>query len=142
MINERRPMPRSRHNDIQHFAIQEWRAQGVLKMFHMAGAINPSDDLTKALGWALHSRHARRSMGHYKIGSPNEAPSVIYPNPHARAATHKAGEGVGDQSVRDSSALVTPRVTSTVKNLPGSVENLMPASEGGKRSSPEEGSQL
>jgi hypothetical protein len=30
--------------------------------------INPeptSDDLTKPLGWVLHSRHCRRIMGHY-----------------------------------------------------------------------------
>ena len=68
MINEGRPTPRSRHIDIQHFAIQEWRQRGIVEMHHLPGVINNSDQLTKALGWTLHSRHARRSMGHYGPG--------------------------------------------------------------------------
>ena len=70
MVNESRPTPRARHIDIQHFAIQEWREIGDILMRHCPGVLNSSDDLTKALGWVLHSRHARRSMGHYKLGSP------------------------------------------------------------------------
>jgi hypothetical protein len=66
MINERRPTPRSRHIDIQHFAIQEWRAAGDIEMHHIPGIINPVDQGTKPLGWTLHSRHARRSMGHHR----------------------------------------------------------------------------
>ena len=27
--------------------------------------LNPSDAMTKNLGWVLHTRHARRMMGHY-----------------------------------------------------------------------------
>ena len=69
MINESRPTPRARHIDIQHFAIQEWRHAGDIVMKHCPGLINASDDLTKPLGWVLHARHARRSMGHYRIGS-------------------------------------------------------------------------
>jgi hypothetical protein len=66
MINDRKPSPRSRHIDIQHFAIQEWRQLGDIVMHHIAGVINAADQATKALGWTLHSRHAaRRSMGHY-----------------------------------------------------------------------------
>ena len=68
MINEGHPTPRSRHIDIQHFAIQEWRQRGIVEMHHLPGVINNSDQLTKALGWTLHSRHARRSMGHYGPG--------------------------------------------------------------------------
>ena len=64
MINASRPTERARHIDIQHFAIQEWRQQGDILMRHLPGIINPSDQLTKNLGWILHSRHARRSMGH------------------------------------------------------------------------------
>ena len=67
MINESRPTPRARHINIQHFAIQEWVQQKDLLMKHIPGVINPSDDLTKPLGWVLHARHARRAMGHYKI---------------------------------------------------------------------------
>ena len=71
MVNESRPTPRARHIEIQHFAIQEWRNKGDVVLRHCPGILNVSDDLAKALGWVLHSRHARRGMGHFKIGSPN-----------------------------------------------------------------------
>ena len=71
MINERRPTPRARHIEIQHYAIQEWRAQNDIVMRHLPGVMNNSDDLTKPLGCVLHSRHARRSMGHYKVDPPD-----------------------------------------------------------------------
>jgi len=83
MINERRPTPRARHIEIQHFAIQEWREKMELVMSHLKGVLNPSDGMTKPLGWVLHSRHARRGMGHYKIGSPAGLPPVHSP-PTAR----------------------------------------------------------
>jgi hypothetical protein len=67
MINENKPTPRSRHIDIQHFAIQEWRARKLIGLFHIPGIVNPADQATKALGWTLHSRHARRAMGHYRL---------------------------------------------------------------------------
>ena len=63
-------------------------------MEHLPGILNPSDDLTKPLGWVLHARHARRSMGHYKIGSPVEASSSFH-SPSTRMETNEAGEGVG-----------------------------------------------
>ena len=66
MINARVPTERSRHIDIQHFAIQDCKAAGDIVMRHIPGIINASDDLTKPLGWVLHSRHARRIMGHYR----------------------------------------------------------------------------
>ena len=65
MVNHRVPTERSRHIDIQHFAIQDWREAGDIVLRHIPGVINPPDDLTKPLGWILHSRHARRIMGHY-----------------------------------------------------------------------------
>ena len=65
MINAKVPTERSRHIDIQHFAIQDWKESGDLIMKHISGMINASDDLTKPLGWILHERHARRLMGHY-----------------------------------------------------------------------------
>jgi hypothetical protein len=58
MINENKPTPRSRHIDIQHFAIQEWRARKLIELHHIPGVVNPTDQATKALGWTLHSRHA------------------------------------------------------------------------------------
>jgi hypothetical protein len=65
MINDRRPTPHSHHIDIQHFAIQEWRLKGDIVMHHIPGILNAADGAMKALGWTLHSCHARRSMGHY-----------------------------------------------------------------------------
>jgi hypothetical protein len=65
MINENRPTPRVRHVDIQHFAIQEWRARGLVRMEYIPTTLNVADGSTKALGWTLHARHARRAMGHY-----------------------------------------------------------------------------
>ena len=68
-------------------------------MEHLSGILNSSDDLTKPLGWILHSRHARRSMGHYKLGSPAVASSSTSLVPHVREKVHEAGEGVGAQFV-------------------------------------------
>jgi len=65
MINARVPTERSCHIDIQHFAIQDWKESGAIVMEFISGVINPSDDLTKPLGWVLHDRHARRIVGHY-----------------------------------------------------------------------------
>ena len=65
MINACVPTERARHIDIQHFAIQEWKANSDIVMEFIPGILNPADDLTKPLGWILHGRHARRIMGHY-----------------------------------------------------------------------------
>jgi len=65
MINARVPTERSRHIDIQHLAIQDWKESGAIVMEFISGVINPSDDLTKPLGWVLHDQHARQIMGHY-----------------------------------------------------------------------------
>jgi hypothetical protein len=64
MINARRPTERARHIDIQWFAIQDWKERGDIITSHLPGVLNPSDDLSKPLGWILHSRHCRRFMGH------------------------------------------------------------------------------
>jgi len=61
--NARVPTDRSRHIDIQHFAIQDWKEPGAIVMEFISGVINLSDDLTKPLGWALQDRHARRVRG-------------------------------------------------------------------------------
>jgi len=65
MINALVPTERSRHIDVQHFATQDhWKESGAIVMELISGVINPSDDLTKPLGWVLHNRHARQVMGH------------------------------------------------------------------------------
>jgi hypothetical protein len=40
MVNAKRPTERSGHIDIQHFAIQEWRQRGDIKLAHIPGVIN------------------------------------------------------------------------------------------------------
>jgi hypothetical protein len=67
MINENKPTPHSQHIDIQHFAIQEWRARRLIGLLHIPGIVNPADQATKAIGWTLHSRHAQRAMEHYRL---------------------------------------------------------------------------
>jgi hypothetical protein len=59
------PTEHKRHMDLRFFAIQDWREVGDIVMSHIAGILDPYDDLTKALGWVLHSRDYRRIMGHY-----------------------------------------------------------------------------
>ena len=59
------PTERTRHMDLRFFSIQDWREAGDIIMKHIPGILNPSDDLTKPLGWVLHARHCRRIMGHY-----------------------------------------------------------------------------
>ncbi|KAI2514205.1 retrotransposon [Fragilaria crotonensis] len=68
MVNASRPTPRARHIDIQHFALQEWKANGDIVLSHIPGVVNSADSLTKSLGSTLHHRHVRRLMGHY--GAP------------------------------------------------------------------------
>ncbi|KAI2490779.1 Reverse transcriptase (RNA-dependent DNA polymerase) [Fragilaria crotonensis] len=68
MVNASRPTPRARHIDIQHFALQEWKANGEIVLSHIPGVVNSADSLTKSLGSTLHHRHVRRLMGHY--GAP------------------------------------------------------------------------
>ena len=126
MINEDRPTPRARHIEIQHFAIQEWRKQKDLIMEHLSGLLNPSDDLTKALGWILHARHARRSMGHYWIDLPALASSdKSLLAPQVRASITEAGEGVGAQSGSDERLAKSDQVDATEigpnnRTVPGS----------------------
>ena len=65
MINASRPTPRACHIDIQHFVIQEWKANDDIILCHIPGIINPADALTKSLGSMLHYCHVRCMMGHY-----------------------------------------------------------------------------
>ena len=58
MINNPVPTERSRHIDIQHFAIQDWAEAKDIVMRHIPGILSIPDGLIKALGWILHSRHA------------------------------------------------------------------------------------
>jgi len=63
MINAHVSSECSHHIDIQHFALQDWKDYGDIVMKFINGVINPSNDLTKPLGWVLHECHARHIMG-------------------------------------------------------------------------------
>jgi hypothetical protein len=65
MVNADQPTERSRHINIQYFAIQDWKKADHLLLTKIPGIINPSDALTKSVGWILHSRHVRCMMGHF-----------------------------------------------------------------------------
>ena len=132
VINERRPTPRVRHVNIQQFAIQEWREAKLIVMQHLPGIVNSSDDLTKALSWVLHGRHARRNMGHY--AASNSTLKCSTSNPYTRGSEHKAGEGVGDNlrapSKKDSELGTGEPVTSTRAQDHGALVNGHSAEEG------------
>ena len=64
-VNACVPAERSRHVDVQHFAIQDWKEAGDVIASFVPGIVNPSDDLTEPLGWISHARHAQRVMGHH-----------------------------------------------------------------------------
>jgi hypothetical protein len=53
MINAGHPTERSRHIDIQYFAIQDWKQAGDINMIHIPGIINPTDCLTKPVGFFI-----------------------------------------------------------------------------------------
>ena len=55
----------TRHPDVKFFSLQDWQEEGSISMVHIAGVLNPSDDLTKPLACCLHTRHCRRMMGHF-----------------------------------------------------------------------------
>jgi hypothetical protein len=55
MVNADKPTKQSRHIDIQYFAIQDWRKAGHIFLTNLRGIMNPSNALTKSVGWVLHS---------------------------------------------------------------------------------------
>ena len=65
IVNNDMPAERTRHVDIRFFAIQDWKKDKSIELLHVPGILNPSDDLTKPLGWVPHARHCRRAMGHH-----------------------------------------------------------------------------
>ena len=57
IVNSAVPTKRACHIYVQYFAIQDCKEWGCITLIHVAGILNPSDDLTKPLGWVLHSCH-------------------------------------------------------------------------------------
>ena len=94
-------------------------------MEHLPGIINPSDGLTKALGWVLLSRHARRGMGHYRFGSTDSASRPVF-GPVPPPAL-EAGEGVGTQI---SATTVAPSPARDSPVMDRKIESLTPPTGG------------
>ena len=53
--NNTYPTEQTRYLDIRYFVIQDWREAGDIVMEHIPGILNPSDNLTKPLGYVLHA---------------------------------------------------------------------------------------
>eukprot|EP00957_Ditylum_brightwellii_P014027 1057962-Ditylum_brightwellii.AAC.1 len=54
MANNNRPNGQTQHIDISYFVLQEWVTHSDVKLAHIRGITNPTNALTKALGWTLH----------------------------------------------------------------------------------------
>ena len=94
IINENKPTSRTRHLEVQHFAVQRWREQGDIVMKHIGGLMNATDGLTKALAWLLHSRHAYRLLGHFMVSLSRSSKASAHSMLPAGEGL-EAGEGVG-----------------------------------------------
>jgi hypothetical protein len=57
MVNAGKPIERIHHIDIQLVALLTWIKVGDMMLAHIKGINNPSDALTKALGWVFHHHH-------------------------------------------------------------------------------------
>ena len=55
--NNNSPTEQSHHLDIHYFTIQDWREAGDIIMELIPGVLNPSNNMTKPLGYVLHARH-------------------------------------------------------------------------------------
>ena len=54
-----------RRQDVWLFSLHDWQEEESVSVVHVAGVLNPLDDLTKLLALCLHVRHCQRMMGHF-----------------------------------------------------------------------------
>ena len=66
MANSQRPTCRTRHMEIRHFALIDWVETDQIILSHISTHDNPADELTKALGPQLFSRHCATLLGKRK----------------------------------------------------------------------------
>ena len=59
------PTERARHMNVCFISLQDWRIDKEIIMTHIPGTLNPSDDLTKGLAYALHARHCNRYTDYF-----------------------------------------------------------------------------
>lgn len=80
MANATKPTYRTHHINIQHFAIQDNGCLMATYFFHIPGTKNPSNTLTKALGWAPPQSSLSTHDGPFRSTSyvPND---LAYPVP-------------------------------------------------------------
>ena len=67
IVNSGITTERTHYIDVRLFAIKGWKEAGAIIMHRIDGIISPLDDLTKPLGWVIHSRHSGYLLGHYNI---------------------------------------------------------------------------
>jgi len=65
VIDARQPTERTRHIDTPFYRIQDWKDRGDIEILHLPGIINPSDDLTKPLGWVMTSINGTLSITYF-----------------------------------------------------------------------------
>ena len=67
IVNSGITTERTHYIDVRLYAIKVWKEAGAIIMHRIDGIISPLDDLTKPLGWVIHSRHSGYLLGHYNI---------------------------------------------------------------------------
>ena len=77
MVNASKPNRRTRYINISYFTIQEWAEKGNMKLAHICGVANPSDALTKTLGWTLNQHYVARMMEHNGYKHAHTPPEKI-----------------------------------------------------------------
>ena len=80
-------------------------------MKFLPGVANASNGLTKPPGWVLHSRHAKRAMGHCNLGS-NEAPEALEPGRVSEPEIEGSATETNYRALRDEKvSLANPEAT-------------------------------
>jgi hypothetical protein len=94
IVNDERPTNRTRHVDVQFFAVQQWRQKGYIKAQRLAGPINPADSMTKPTPFSTYALHTRYIMGEFRLPSDplyKESKTPI-------SSSLELGEGVRSES--------------------------------------------
>lgn len=69
IVNDERPTQRTRHVDVQYFAVQQWRSRGLINAKRLAGPINAADSMTKPTPYDTFLPHMNYAMGMYDLDS-------------------------------------------------------------------------
>jgi hypothetical protein len=69
IVNDSRPTNRTRHVDVQFFAVQQWRDAGLINAKRLPGPINAADSMTKPTPYDTFQRHFRYALGQFRLDS-------------------------------------------------------------------------